>query len=186
MTETTSHLSGVAGRYAGALFDLATETGEVDAIEAELARIEALLGESEDLRRLVRSPVFSAEQQLNAISAILDKMEMSGTVGNFVRLVAKNRRLFALSGMIAGYRRLAAAHRGEASADITTAAPLSDANMAALKEALKDVTGKDVNINAKVDPALLGGLIVRLGSRMIDTSLRSKLNSLKTRMKEVG
>ncbi len=186
MTETTSHLSGVAGRYAGALFELATETDEVDAVEAELLRIQALLDESDDLRRLVRSPVFSAEQQLEAISAILDKIGIGGTVGNFVRLVAKNRRLFALPGMIAGYRRLAAAHRGEASAEVITAAPLSDANMAALKAALAEVSGKDVNINAKVEPALLGGLIVRLGSRMIDTSLRSKLNSLKTRMKEVG
>ena len=186
MTETTAVISGVAGRYASALFELAVDAGEVDGIEAELGQIQTLLDESEDLRRLVASPVFSAEQQFNAISAILDKAGIGGAVGNFVRLVARNRRLFALPDMIVGFSRLAAEHRGEVSADVATATPLSEDNLTALREALKGVTGKDVNINTKVDPSLLGGLVVRLGSRMIDTSLRSKLNSLKTRMKEVG
>ena len=186
MSETTPHLSGVAGRYAGALFELAVESGAIEACEEDLTRIETLLGESADLRRLIRSPVFSAEQQFDAMSAILDRMETGGLVGNFVRLVARNRRLFVLPDMITAFHRLAAAHRGEVSAEVVTAMPLSGSNMDALKEALNEVTGKDVAISARTDPALLGGLVVRLGSRMIDTSLRSKLNSLKTRMKEVG
>jgi F-type H+-transporting ATPase subunit delta len=136
--------------------------------------------------RLVKSPVYGAEDQVRALDAVLGKAKIGGLVANFVKLVASNRRLFALPGMLKTFRALAAASRGEAAADVTSATPLSDANLDALKKALKASTGKDVKINPTVDPKLIGGLIVKVGSRMIDTSLRTKLNSLNHSMKEVG
>lgn len=186
VAEDNTLVSGVAERYATALFDLALESGAIDAVDADLSRVSALLSESDDLVRLVRSPVFAAEDQLRAVSAILDKVGIGGLVGNFVKVAANNRRLFAVPGMIAGFRQLLAKHRGEVTAEVTSAEALSDAQVAALKEALKAQIGKDVTLSSNVDPALIGGLIVKVGSRMIDTSVRSKLNSLKIAMKEVG
>lgn len=178
-------VSGMAGRYATALFELATEAGAVDSVKTDLDRLSALIAESADLARLVKSPVFSAEEQLKAISAILDHLGISGLSGNFVKLVAQNRRLFALPSMISGYTALVAAARGETTAQVTVAAPLSDAHLATLKEALAQKTGKDVNLDVTVDPSILGGLIVKLGSRMVDASLKTKLNSIRHAMKEV-
>ncbi|MEP9354133.1 F0F1 ATP synthase subunit delta [Xanthobacter sp. KR7-65] len=178
-------VSGMAGRYATALFELANEANAVDSVKAELDRLSALIAESADLARLVKSPVFSAEEQLKAISAVLEQMGISGLAGNFVKLVAQNRRLFALPGMISDYAALVAHQRGETSAEVTVAAPLSDAHYAALKEALAEKTGKDVNLDVTVDPSILGGLIVKLGSRMVDASLKTKLNSIRHAMKEV-
>lgn len=186
VAEDNTLVSGVAERYATALFDLALESGAIDAVDADLSRVSALLSESDDLVRLVRSPVFAAEDQLRAVSAILDKVGIGGLVGNFVKVAANNRRLFAVPGMIAGFRQLLAKHRGEVTAEVTSAEALSDAQVAALMEALKAQIGKDVTLSSNVDPALIGGLIVKVGSRMIDTSVRSKLNSLKIAMKEVG
>ena len=186
VADNSSPISTVAGRYAHALFELALEAKSLPAAEADLARFSALLGESADLQRLVRSPVFAADEQLRAISAILDRAEIGGLVGNFVRVAAGNRRLFAVPEIITAFRRLLAAHRGEVAAEVTSAEPLADRHVAALKEALKTSLGKDVALEAKVDPALIGGLIVKVGSRMIDGSLRTKLNSLKLAMKEVG
>lgn len=178
-------VSGMAGRYATALFELATEAGAVDSVKADLDRLSALIAESADLARLVKSPVFSAEEQLKAMSAVLDRAGIAGLSGNFVKLVAQNRRLFALPGMIADYAALVAASRGETSAQVTVASPLSDAHLAALKEALAEKTGKDVTLDVTVDPSILGGLIVKLGSRMVDASLKTKLNSIRHAMKEV-
>jgi len=186
VAEEKSIVSGVSGRYATALFELALDSGAIDAVEADLSRFTALLAESEDLTRLVRSPVFAAEDQLRAVTAVLAKAGIGGLVANFIKVAAGNRRLFVLPGMITDFRRLAAAHRGEVTAEVTSAEPLSDAATAALKEALKAKIGKDVTLVAHVDPALIGGLVVKVGSRMVDTSLRSKLNSLKIAMKEVG
>lgn len=186
MAEDKTLVSGVAGRYATALFDLALESGALDAVDADLSRFTALLDESDDLVRLVQSPVFAAEDQLRAVSAVLAKAGIGGLVGNFVKVAASNRRLFAVPGMVSGYRQLLAKHRGEVTAEVTSAEPLSDLQTAALKEALKAQIGKDVTLSSNVDPALIGGLVVKVGSRMIDTSLRSKLNSLKIAMKEVG
>ncbi len=186
MAEQQSIVSGVAQRYASALFELALESGTVDAVEADLTRFTALLTESEDLTRLVKSPVFAAEDQARAMSAVLDKAGISGLVGNFVKVAANNRRLFAVPGMIVAFRAMVARHRGEVTAEVTSAEPLSDAQTASLKDALKAQLGKDVTLATSVDPALLGGLVVKVGSRMVDTSLRSKLNSLKIAMKEVG
>lgn len=178
-------VSGMAGRYATALFELANEAGAVDSVKADLDRLSSLLAESVDLARLVKSPVFSAEEQLKAISAVLSGAGISGLAGNFVKLVAQNRRLFALPGMIADYAALVAAMRGETTAQVTVAAPLSDDHLATLKAALAQNTGKDVNLDVTVDPSILGGLIVKLGSRMVDASLRTKLNSIRHAMKEV-
>ena len=186
MADTSSHLSGVAQRYASSLFELALEQQAEDAVGAELGRFEALFEESDDLRRLVVSPVFSAEDQLKSIGAIADKAGFTGLVGNFLRVVAGNRRLFALPGIIRAYREIAARHRGEVTAEVTAAHALSDEQQSELKEALKGVTGKDVAIHVVVDPSIMGGLIVKVGSRQIDTSLRSKLSSLKLALKEVG
>lgn len=186
VTDTSSLVSGVAQRYASALFDLAIEADSLEATEKDLDRFDALISESEDLKRLVQSPVFSAEEQEAAVSAVLDKAGISGLVGNFVKLAASNRRLMAIQDMAKAFRQLAAKHRGEVTADVTSAEPLTDQHAKALKKALKAAVGKDVKLNASVDPSLIGGLIVKVGSRMIDTSLRTKLNSLKIRMKEVG
>ena len=145
-----------------------------------------MLDESADLRRLVASPVFSAEDQERAIGAVADKSEITGLAGNFLRLVARNRRLFALPGIIKAFGEMSARHRGEVTAEVSSAHALSDAQVAALKKALKDNLGKDVTLQARVNPALLGGLIAKVGSRMIDTSLRTRLMNVKMQLKEVG
>lgn len=186
MADTTSHVSGVAERYANALFELASETGALEAVESDLTRFSGLIDESADLRRLVTSPVFSADDQYRAVSAVLDKAEIGGLVANLTKVAAKNRRLFAVPDMIIAYGRLLARHRGEVSAEVTSADPLTDAHISELKSALKASIGKDVALETHVDPSLIGGLIVKVGSRMIDGSLKTKLNSLKLAMKEVG
>jgi F-type H+-transporting ATPase subunit delta len=180
-----SIVSGVAERYASALFELARDENAIDAVASDIAAVERLIAESDDFQRLLRSPVFSADDQLNAVTAILQRAGIAGILTNFVKLVARNRRLFALEGMIRSFRDKVAAHRGEATADVVSAQALGDAEIADLKAALKSVTGKDVSINATVDPSLIGGLVVKVGSRMIDTSLKTKLASLKTALKEV-
>ncbi len=186
MAQSGSMISGVSQRYARSLFELARDENSVAEAEKELGRFAAMLDESDDLKRLVSSPVFSAEDQLRAISAILDKAGIKGLVGNFLRVVAQNRRLFAVPGMIVAFRAIAAEARGEVSADVISAHALSAAQEKELKAALKSVAGKDVTVNLTVDPSILGGLVVKMGSRQIDTSLKTKLNSLKLALKEVG
>lgn len=155
-------------------------------VENDLSRFEALVEGSEDLQRLIVSPVFSADEQLRALSALLERAKIGGLVGNFLRVVASNRRLFAVPQMIRAFREIAAEARGETTAEVASAYALSAAQEKDLRAALKDVTGKDVAMKVTVDPSLLGGLIVKLGSRQIDTSLKTKLNSLKLALKEVG
>ena len=179
-------VSGMAGRYASALFDLATEANQVDQVQGDLGRFQALLAGSEDLKRLVSSPVFSSEDQSKAIAAVLDKAGIGGLAGNLIKVVASNRRLFAVEGIVRGFNALVARSRGEITAEVTVAEQLSPTHSKTLSDALKDVLGKEPKIEVKVDPAILGGLIVKVGSRMIDTSLRTKLNSIRTAMKEVG
>jgi F-type H+-transporting ATPase subunit delta len=186
VAQSSSPISAVAERYAGSLYELAAQAKAVPAVEADLDRFEALLAGSEDLTRMVRSPVFSSDEQFKAISAITAKAKIGGLVGNFLRVVAKNRRLFAVPAMIKAFRQIAAAERGEVSAEVTSAHALTAAQEKELKTALKGVAGKDVSIAVTVDPSLLGGLIVKIGSRQIDTSLKTKLNSLKLALKEVG
>jgi F-type H+-transporting ATPase subunit delta len=176
---------GVSGRYAGALFELARENKSVDQVRADLDRFDAMIGESADLNRLVRSPVFGADEQLKALQVILGRAGIGGLAANFLRVITTNRRLFAVRDMIRAFRALVARHRGEVSAQITVAEPLNDFNTSALKDALKNVTGgKDIDLDVKVDPAIIGGLIVKVGSRMVDSSLRTKLNAIKFAMKE--
>jgi F-type H+-transporting ATPase subunit delta len=182
-----SDLSGVAGRYAFALYDLAAQQGTTEDVATALATFQRLVDESPDLSRLVRSPVFSAQQQVAALSAVLAKAGIAGAAANFIRLVATKRRLFALPGMIAAYQRLYENAKGVTRADVTVAAPLKANHEQALQEALAAVTGgKSVVLNVKTDPSIIGGVIVKLGSRMVDASLKTKLNSIRTRMKEVG
>lgn len=178
-------VSGMAGRYAGALFELALEEKATDTVRQELDQFDALIAESPDLNRLVRSPVFGADEQLKALSAILAKAGLSGITANFLRVITTNRRLFAVRDMIRAYRVLVAKNKGEVVAQVTVAEPLNDQNKEALKGALKSVTGgKDIDMDVTIDPAIIGGLIVKVGSRMVDTSLRTKLNSIKIAMKE--
>jgi F-type H+-transporting ATPase subunit delta len=179
-------VSGVSGRYATALFELARDEKSIDAVKADLDRFEAMLADSADLTRLVRSPVFSADTQSKALSAVLDKAGISGISAKFLKVLTANRRLFAVSDVIKAFRALVARFKGEATADVTIAEKLTDKNLDALKAALKSVTGKDVALNVTVDPSIIGGLVVKLGSRMIDSSLRTKLNSIKHAMKEAG
>jgi len=178
-------ISGMAGRYAGALFELAREDKAVDAVKKDLEQFDALVAGSPDLTRLVRSPVFGVDEQLKALSAILAKAGITGLAANFLRVITTNRRLFALRDIIRGYRALVARHKGEVTAQVTVAEKLSDTNLDALKSALKSVTGgKDIDMDVKIEPAIIGGLIVKVGSRMIDSSLRTKLNAIKFAMKE--
>jgi F-type H+-transporting ATPase subunit delta len=179
-------LSGMAGRYAKALFELALEDKAVEAVRADLEKFQALVEANPDLDRLVRSPVFTAEEQARALGAVLDKAGIKGLAAKFLNFVASNRRLFAVRDMVKAYRLLVARHKGEINAEVTVAEQLADKHRDALAAALNSVTGKNVDLAVKVDPAIIGGLIVKLGSRMIDTSLRSKLNAIKHAMKEAG
>ena len=179
-------VSGVSGRYATALFELARDEKSVDAVKADLDKFAAMLAASADLRRLVRSPVFAAEAQSKALGAVLEQGGISGISSNFLQVLTANRRLFAVGDVIRAFNALVAKFKGEASADVTVAEALSDKNLDALKAALKSVTGKDVTLNVKVDPSIIGGLVLKLGSRMVDSSLRTKLNSIKHAMKEAG
>jgi len=175
--------SGVAGRYATALFELALDRSAIDAIANDLQQLEAMINESADLRRLIQSPLFSRGQQSDAMAAVLTSAGLSELVRNFVGVVAGNRRLFALEGMIGAYRGIVAQHRGEVTADVTSATPLTEAQRAAVEQALKQAIGSNVAINTDVDPDLIGGMVVRVGSRMVDSSLRTKLQRLQLAMK---
>ena len=179
-------VSGVSGRYATALFELARDEKSIDAVRADLDRFEVMLADSADLKRLVRSPVFSAGAQSKALTAVLEKAGITGTSANFLKVLTANRRLFIVADVVRGFRALVAKFKGEATADVTVAEALNEKNLDALKTALKSVTGKDVALNVKVDPSIIGGLVVKLGSRMVDSSLRTKLNSIKHAMKEAG
>ena len=178
-------ISGMAGRYATALFELALDNKAVDIVKKDLDQFDVLVADNADLTRLVRSPVFGVDEQLKALSAILDKVGITGLAANFLRVITTNRRLFAVRDMIRAYRALVARHKGEVTAQVTVAEKLSDSNLDALKNALKSVTrGKDIDLDVKIEPAIIGGLTVKVGSRMVDSSLRTKLNSIKFAMKE--
>ena len=179
-------VSGAAGRYATALFELALEQKSLDAVKADLDRFVELVAQNPELARLVRSPVFSAGEQTKALTAVLSNAGIGGLAAKFLLLVAANRRLFGIGQIHKAFRSLVAQHKGEVSAEVTVAEKLNDKHLGALKSALKNVTGKDVDLDVKVDPSIIGGLIVKLGSRMVDTSLKTKLNAIKHAMKETG
>ncbi|WP_244645647.1 F0F1 ATP synthase subunit delta [Salinarimonas ramus] len=179
-----SIVSGVAGRYASALFELAQDQGVVDAVESELVRIEALAAESEDLRRLLKSPVYTADEQKAAMGAVLDRVGIGGLTGNFVRLVASKRRLFLLMTMIRDFKALNAQAKGIVPAEVRVAEAPSEALLAEIRTTVRDLAQSEVSLDVKVDPALIGGLVVKVGSRMIDASLRTKLNAIRLSLKE--
>ena len=181
-----AHLTGMAGRYATALFELALEENGLDAVRADLDRFDALVSESADLARMVRSPVFSSDEQVRALFAVLDLAGVRGLAVQFLLTVTANRRLFAVHDIIKAYRGLVARHRGEVAAQVSLAAQPSERHLSAIKEALDSVTGKNVKVDVKIDPSIIGGLVVKLGSRMVDSSLRTKLNMMKHAMKEVS
>ena len=176
-------VAGVAGRYAAALFDLAQDESKVSEVEKDLATFQQLCDASPDLVRLVRSPVIAADDQARALDAVLAKAGVGTLARNFFGLVARNRRLFAAPDMARAFQALAAKARGEVTAEVASAHPLTDAQAQALKAVLRETVGKDVTLRANVDPSLIGGLVVKLGSRMVDSSLKTKLASLSLSLK---
>ncbi len=177
---------GLASRYAAALFELADEKKQLDVVAGDLSSLKQAIAASEDLRRLIRSPVLSRADQGRAMEALLEAARASDLVRRFVGLVAQNRRLFVLPEMINAYLSQLAERRGEVTAEVVSARPLSDAQRSAVAEALRKAVGGKVAVDAQVDPSLIGGLVVKVGSRLIDSSLRTKLHRLQLAMKGVG
>lgn len=186
MSEPASISTGIASRYATAIFELAKEDNALASLDADIGALKAAMTESADFRSLIASPVYSRDEQANAISAIAEKMGLSGIVRNTLGLMASKRRLFVIPQLLEELSRLIAEERGEVTADVTAAKALTDAQEKQLVDTLKARVGKDVKINMSVDESLIGGLVVKVGSRMIDTSIRSKLAALQNTMKEVG
>ncbi|MBV2359082.1 F0F1 ATP synthase subunit delta [Thalassococcus sp. CAU 1522] len=186
VSETASISSGIADRYATAIFEIVRENKNLAKLEANLDDLSAALADSADLRSLIASPIYSRDAQGAAITAIAKKMKLVPAMQNALALMAQKRRLFVLPQLIKHLRAMIATHKGEVTADVASATALSDAQTAALAKTLKAKIGQDVKINATVDESLIGGLVVKVGSKMIDTSIRSKLNSLQNAMKEVG
>jgi len=179
-------LSGLPGRYALAMLDLADERNQLDPVAEDLRGLKAAIDGSDDLRRLIRSPLYTRDQQSRAMTAILDQAGVGDLTRRFVLLVARNRRLFALDRMIAAYLAELARRRGEVTAQVTSATTLNDEQQLTLLETLRREVGSKVQVEVEVDPSLIGGLIVRVGSRMIDNSIRSKLQRLQLVMKGTG
>ena len=182
----SSPVSGVSGRYATALFELADEAGRLDAVEGHLDALKAGLVESADLRRLVKSPLYGREEQARAMAAVCDAMGVGAPTKNMIGLMAAKRRLFALPEVIEDFARLLADKRGVLTAEVRSAKALTKAQREKLEKTLKERTGSEIKLDEIVDKALIGGLVVRVGSRMIDTSIRAKLDALQTAMKEAG
>ena len=186
MATAVSGVTGLAGRYATALFELAVERKQIDQVADDLAALSLLLGESDDLQRLVRSPVLSRDEQSRAMVAILGHAGAATLTRNFVGLLPARRRLFVLADIIDTFNQLLAAHRGEVRAAVVSARALSHAQLASLRATLKTVLGGEVAVDARIDEEMIGGLVVRVGSRMVDASLRTKIQRLQLAMKGVG
>lgn len=182
----TSLTAGAAGRYATALFELAEDAGSLDQAEADLIAVEEALAESDDLSDLLRNPIYTRAQQGAAVAAVADRMGLSALVKNVLGLMATKRRLFAVPQLIRVFKALMADHRGEITAEVTAARALSDAQSSALVDQIKAAMGREVKLNVTVDEGIIGGLVVRVGSKMIDSSIRSRLAALQNAMKEVG
>lgn len=176
-------VSGVAGRYALALFELARDEKQIDEVSRHLDQFDAIYNESDDLRRLVKSPAYTAEQQKPAIEAILAKAGIGGIAANFIKLSAANRRLFALPDMIRGYREKVRESKGIVRAEVRVAEKPSDALIQEIAATLREVAGSEIELDLKVDPSLIGGIVVKIGSRMVDASLRTKLNGIRLAMR---
>ncbi|MBF9029236.1 F0F1 ATP synthase subunit delta [Rhodobacterales bacterium HKCCE3408] len=186
MSESQSITTGIASRYATALFDLAMDDGGLEKLESDAADLSAALNDSEDLDRLITSPIYSRSESEAAIGAVAKAMGLSDLTANTLRLMAQKRRLFVVPAMLRALREKIAAHKGEVTADVVSAKALTKAQSEKLSETLKAAVGRDVILNATVDERLIGGLVVKVGSKMIDTSIRAKLDALKNTMKEVG
>lgn len=175
--------ASLSGRYATALFELARDGKKLDKVGTSLATLKQALTDSEDLNQLVSSPLISRVEAGKAVAALVKPLKLDPLTSNFLGVLAQNRRLSQLGAIIRDFNTLAARHRGETSAQVITAHPLDSGQMAALTARLKSIVGSEVAVDATVDPSILGGLIVRLGSRQIDGSIRTKLNALATAMK---
>ncbi len=186
VSEPASISTGIAARYAAAVYDLAKADNAVPALEGDIDTLSAALADSADLMALIHSPIYSREEQGAAITAVAKKAGLTGLMSNTLALMADKRRLFVVPQLIAALRAIIAEDKGEVTAEVTCATPLTAAQSDKLAETLKARMGKDVSISASVDESLIGGLIVKVGSKMIDTSIRSKLASLQNAMKEVG
>lgn len=186
MSEPVAISTGIAQRYATAVFELAKEGKGLEGLEADITSLEAALSDSADFRTLIASPLISRDEQGAAIGAIAKKMKLSDTMTNTLNLMAAKRRLFVLPQLVRTLRDAIAEDKGEVTADVTAAKAMTKTQQDKLAKALKSSVGKDVKINMAVDESLIGGLIVKVGSKMIDTSIRSKLASLQNSMKEVG
>ena len=186
MANSVSMSQSIAGRYAQAVFDIVKEEGGLDQLAQQTDDLGAALHDSSDLRSLITSPIYSRDQQNRAIGALADKMGLSATISNTLQLMAKNRRLFVLPQLVSQLQALIAQERGEVTADVISAVALTDDQQNRLRDTLAKKSGKTVKLNTRVDEALIGGMIVKMGSQMIDSSIRSKLASLQNAMKEVG
>jgi F-type H+-transporting ATPase subunit delta len=186
VSEPASISAGIAARYATAIFDLAREEKALDALETDIGTLGAALDASEDLRKMIASPIVTRDEQGRAIAALSKAMGLSRNFANALALMAERRRLFVLPQMLRALRARIAEAKGEITAEVTSATPLSKDQAKRLAQVLKAQTGKKVRLNSAVDPALIGGLVVKVGSKMIDTSIRSRLAALQNAMKEVG
>ena len=186
MSEPASISAGIAARYATAIFEIAQENKNLDGLESSINDLAAALDDSADLRNLIHSPLVSRSEQEAAISAIAKKMGLDPVLGQALSLMAQKRRLFVVPQLVSALRKQLADERGEVTADVASAKALTKAQTENLAKTLMERVGKTVTINATVDESLIGGLVVKVGSKMIDTSIRSRLNSLQNAMKEVG
>ena len=186
MSETASISMGVASRYARAIFDLVLESDEVGELENNVESLSEALGNSQELRDLIASPLYTRDDQKAAIVAVGTKMKLLANLTNTLALMATKRRLFVLDSFLRQLKILIAEHKGEITADVVSAKSLTQGQSDKLAEAIKERVGKEIKINASVDESIIGGIVIKVGSKMIDTSIRSKLNSLQTVMKEVG
>lgn len=186
MASEASGLGGIAERYATALYDLGEGEKALDAVADDLRGLQELIGESEDFRRLIRSPLILREEQWKAVESVLQKAEVNALTRRFVGVITENRRLFALPEIIAAYLRLLAERRGEVTAEVTSAVKLNEGQTKALEDALRSALGAKVSVQLNIEPEILGGLVVRVGSRMFDSSLRTKLTRMQLAMKGIG
>lgn len=186
VSEPASISTGIAARYATAIFELAREDKNLKVLEGDIDALDGALNDSNDFGALINSPIYTRDQQGAAIAALANKMKLSPTVTNSLRLMASKRRLFVLPQLVQGLRDLLAEEKGEVTAEVTAAKALTKAQQDKLAKSLKATVGKDVKINLAVDESLIGGLVVKVGSKMIDTSIASKLSNLQNAMKEVG
>ena len=186
MSEPASISTGIASRYANAVFDLCREGNAIGTLETDVDALDAAMKGSADLRDLIASPIYSRDDQARAIAAIAAKMGLSATMTNLLGLMAAKRRLFVLPQLVTVLRKMIATEKGEVTAEVTSAKALTKAQSDKLAKTLSAQAGKDVQIKASVDESLIGGLVVKIGSKMIDTSIRAKLTALQNMMKEVG